>query len=258
MPYTIEPPSAKYTIEPPPEDPHTTVGGLAAAAGRGLAPIAAGAGLGAAAGAPFAGVGAIPGAVAGAGAAGLAEAGVPAYNFLARHTGLPESPTPSELTDKLLDALGVKRPSTSAERMTETVAGDIGAALGGARPAVRTPLETRTSLEATAGKLAGNEEKAAALRETLDKAAPGADKSVRDRLANHFVSTVAGAGVEHFLMTGDPTALVAAVGIGGGKTLARQLYQWWQTPTRRLAQLEKIIERQRRIVAPFSKGVTGE
>ena len=125
--YTIEPPKAaagdsgKYTIEPPAS---TTASGVAASAARGLAPYAAGAAAGAAMGAPFAGVGAVPGAVAGIGAVGLTELGTGLYNAIApRVSRLPQVLTPQGATDRLLDAFGIKRPSTPAEHMVETAAG---------------------------------------------------------------------------------------------------------------------------------------
>lgn len=107
----------------PPSSPPTTVGGLAGAVTRGLAPVAAGAGVGAALGAPFAGVGAVPGAIAGMGAEGLAELGGTAYNAVARHAGWPQAPTPQQAMDRFLDAIGVKRARSSVEQMAETAAG---------------------------------------------------------------------------------------------------------------------------------------
>jgi hypothetical protein len=116
---------------------HTTASGLAAAAGRGLAPYAAGAAIGAAAGAPFAGIGAVPGAAAGVAATGLAELGTAGFNAAARALGLEAHvTTPSGATDKLLDAGGIKRPSTTTERLTENVAGDV-AGLAGGLPGLR-------------------------------------------------------------------------------------------------------------------------
>lgn len=104
----------------------TTASGVAGAAGRGLAPYAAGAALGAAAGAPFAGVGAVPGAIAGMGAVGLEEL-VSAVSKLGNKTlGTPAVGSVSDITDKALDAIGTKRPSTGIEQAVQTGAGMVG------------------------------------------------------------------------------------------------------------------------------------
>lgn len=120
------PPEAKPWTPPAeamPADAKTTAPGLAASAARGLAPYAAGAGIGAAAGAPIGGVGAIPGAIAGMGAVGLTELGGGLYNILAPRIGTPQITTPQGATDRLMDAFGIRRPSTSTERMVEMAAG---------------------------------------------------------------------------------------------------------------------------------------
>ena len=118
---------------PPPDDTHTTAGGIAASVGRGLAPYAAGAGIGAGLGATFGGVGVIPGAVAGAGAVGLTDLAGALYNPIADATGLPKIPPARELTDKALDALGVKKPATAIEREAEAAAAGGAGGLTGAR-----------------------------------------------------------------------------------------------------------------------------
>lgn len=96
--------------------PSTTAGGLAGSITRGFAPIATGAAVGGVVGGP-------PGAVAGAGAVGLTELATALYNPLAERFGWPKSVTPQEMTDRVLDVLGVKRPSTGLERIAETTAG---------------------------------------------------------------------------------------------------------------------------------------
>jgi hypothetical protein len=121
-------PGAGVTFEPLDKPPtaaptsSTTIPGLAAAAGRGAAPYAAGAGIGAALGAPLAGVGAIPGALAGMGAVGATQLGGDVWNFISRKLGGPQMTTPQEAMDRVLDKLGIKRPGTPAEQLTETAA----------------------------------------------------------------------------------------------------------------------------------------
>lgn len=140
---------------PEPLEPHTTIPGVMAAAGRGLAPIATGAALGAAAGAPLAGVGAIPGAAAGAGAVISTELAESLYNPLAQALGWPRMATPQEMTDRVLDYIGVKRPSTGIEKTVETTAGGAAGAAGLTRAAGRM-AETAAEpvLRGVAGKLA--------------------------------------------------------------------------------------------------------
>lgn len=117
------------------QDEGTTLSGFTGAVTRGLAPIAAGAGVGTALGAPIAGVGAIPGMALGAGAMGLTELATSIYNPLAKHFGWPETATPQEMTDRVLDVFGVKRPTTMAERQAEAIAGGAASALGPAKAA---------------------------------------------------------------------------------------------------------------------------
>ena len=125
--------AAKSGIKSDTPAPATTPSGLAASAARGAAPYAAGAGVGAAIGAPFGGVGAIPGAIAGMGAVGATELGGTLYNALASRAKLPEMLTPQGATDKLLDVFGIKRPSTEAERLAETVGGVAPLGVGSAK-----------------------------------------------------------------------------------------------------------------------------
>jgi hypothetical protein len=133
----------------------TSLGGLEGSLTRGIAPMAVGAGLGAVLGAPFGGVGAIPGAAAGAGAVGLTELTTGIYNKVAHHFGWPETATPQEMTDKVLDLVGVKRPSTGVERTAEAVAGGAAGALGPARAAETVAgLATSPTIKGVAGSLA--------------------------------------------------------------------------------------------------------
>ena len=115
--------------------PETTAAGLAGAATRGIAPIAAGAALGAAVGAPFAGVGAIPGALAGAGAAGLTQlVGDPLVSGINSILGTRYK-MPSEAMSDLLTRLGVPEADTEAERILQSIAsgasGSAGISAGG-------------------------------------------------------------------------------------------------------------------------------
>jgi hypothetical protein len=108
--------------------PSTTAGGLAASFTRGLAPIAAGAGAGALMGGiPTGGVGAIPGAIAGGAAAGLGEFGGDIYNAAARVAGYPKAQitTLQDAMDKVLDKIGLRRPSTGMEGVAETLGGAL-------------------------------------------------------------------------------------------------------------------------------------
>lgn len=114
------------------QEPHTTAGGIAGSLARGAAPYAAGAAAGAALGAPFLGVGAVPGAALGAGAVGLTQGALGLWNLLAHHTGLPAAATPQEATDKLMDYIGQKRPSTTTERYAESLAGGVAGGASGA------------------------------------------------------------------------------------------------------------------------------
>lgn len=132
---SAQPPAPGTAAPITPPSPHTTVSGLIGAAERGLAPIAAGAGAGALLGAPLAGVGAIPGAAAGAGATALTELATSLYNPLAERFGWPKAATPQQMTDRVLDLFGVRKPSTGLERMTEATAGAAAGAGGQAAAA---------------------------------------------------------------------------------------------------------------------------
>lgn len=147
----------------------TTIAGLEGAAARGVAPYAVGATLGAAMGAPFAGVGAIPGAVAGATAVGLTDLAANAYNPVARHFGLTPLPTASQAVNYLLDKVGVEKPQTSAERITQALTGGGASAITGAALAnqiaetasnpvtqnIAETLASRPLLQGTSGALQG-------------------------------------------------------------------------------------------------------
>lgn len=128
------PPEAKVVGQPPVAPPDsgasTTAPGLAASFARGAAPYAAGAAFGAAAGAPIGGVGAVPGAMAGILATGATELAGDIYNPIAGHFGWSKIGTPQELTDRALDAFGIKRPNTPIEHAAESVGGMLPLATG--------------------------------------------------------------------------------------------------------------------------------
>jgi hypothetical protein len=153
----------------PPSSPSTTAAGVAGGVTRGLAPYAAGAAAGAALGAPFAGVGAIPGAAAGAGAVGLTQLATALYKPLAERFGWPTVATPQEMTDRVLDVAGVKRPQTGIEREAQAVSGGAAGAFTGAGAAgqlaermapgvgkeVSTRLAEKPALQAASGAVGG-------------------------------------------------------------------------------------------------------
>jgi hypothetical protein len=142
------------------------MGEYAGAATRAVAPYAAGAGAGAAMGAPFGGVGAIPGAIVGAGAAGLTQMA----------TGLAGLKTPQDMTDALLDKVGVRRPESGDARIVEQATGGAANALSGAgamaqvaraltnplSKAVTNVLAENGGAQAAAGMLSGAASQAAA------------------------------------------------------------------------------------------------
>ena len=129
-------------------EPSTSLPGIAASIGRGAAPIAAGAGVGAMLGGP-------PGAAVGAGAMGLTEMALGIYNPIADKLGLPQAITPQEATDKLLDLVGIRRPSTGLERGAEAAAGAASGAGGMARGAEEVAASAAGPLvKGIAGKLA--------------------------------------------------------------------------------------------------------
>jgi len=102
---------------------------------RGASPYAAGALAGAALGAPLGGVGAVPGALAGAGAVGLVDLGLSAYNPIARFVGLPQAPTIKEITDQALTKLGLPQSQGAGGRVIEAMAGGAGGAASFAKAA---------------------------------------------------------------------------------------------------------------------------
>lgn len=148
----------------------TSLPGLAASAARGMAPMAAGAGLGAALGAiPTMGIGAPVGAALGAGVIGAHEVFTNIYNPMAEVFGWPHMTTAQEMTDRVMDALGVIRPATAPERLTQSITGGAASALGPARAAseiagsavrplsraVAAKLATRPALQSVSGAVGG-------------------------------------------------------------------------------------------------------
>lgn len=176
----------------PQAQPKTTAAGLAGAATRGLAPIAAGAGIGALGGAAFGGIGAIPGAATGAGAMGLAQlVGDPLVSGINSLLGTKYK-MPSEAMADLLTRLGVPQADTEAERIVQSIAG--GAAGAGGMAAAG------QAIKAAAGQAAPV---AARIGETL-AAAPGMQ--------------VAGGAA-----SGGASQLAAEMGAGAGGQLAAGL-----------------------------------
>lgn len=114
-------------MAPAPET-HTSAPGLAASAARGLAPYATGALAGGAVGSIVPGIGTAAGAAAGAGAVALTDLAGSA----ARALGITHMPTVQEGTDKVMDWLGIRRPTTGIERVAETTAAGVGGAVSGA------------------------------------------------------------------------------------------------------------------------------
>lgn len=104
----------------------TSAEGISGAATRGLAPIAAGAVAGGIIGGPA-------GAGVGAGAMALTEVTAGLYDAIASRFGWPTVATPREMTDRLLDLAGVKRPSTGVERTVEAATGAAAGAGGAAK-----------------------------------------------------------------------------------------------------------------------------
>jgi Phage tail lysozyme len=140
-------------------NPNTTIPGVSGAVTRGLAPYAAGAAAGAALGAPIGGIGAIPGAAAGAGAVGLTQLATGIYNMIADKMGWSKTATPQEMTDKVLDAAGVKRPETPIERVTEATVGGMASGFTGAGAAkVVADGAAKPLTKAIAGAMAENPE----------------------------------------------------------------------------------------------------
>lgn len=136
-----------FPAEAKPAKPAPSMLGEAAGAlSRGFAPVAAGAALGAAAGAPLAGVGAIPGAAAGAGAVALTDLASAVYNPLAERLGWPKMATPQEMTDRVLDYFGVKKPTGPGGRILEAAAGGLAGTAGMVSGAAKLAEEGATPL----------------------------------------------------------------------------------------------------------------
>ena len=93
------------------------------AAARGVAPMTAGAVAGTA-------LGGLEMAPVGAAAMGLTQLAVPVYNAVADKFGWPKSATPQEMTDKVLDLVGIKKPENVAERIVEAGSGGFASARG--------------------------------------------------------------------------------------------------------------------------------
>lgn len=174
-------------------EPETTAAGLAGAATRGLAPIAAGAALGAAAGAPLGGVGVIPGAIAGAGAAGLAQlVGDPIVSGINSMLGTRYK-TPTDAMGDLLTRLGVPQADTEAERIVQSIA--AGASGGAALPATGAAMQALAS--SPAAKQIG-----AALAEQAGKQIAG--------------SAIGGGAAQTVAEMGGGTGAQLAAGLAGG------------------------------------------
>jgi len=99
---------------------------------------------------------------------GLTELTTSVYNRIAESLGWPKTATPQEMTEKVADYLGVKRPSTTAERVTEAVAGSAAGGFGPAKGAealgkllpgtagrVATEMGTRPITQAVSGAAGG-------------------------------------------------------------------------------------------------------
>lgn len=140
-----EGPWAKYANQSPAQpaaaEPSTTLGGLATATARGLAPTGVGATVGAGLGAlvggiPTMGAGAVPGAFAGAEiGAGLTSAAqfvYDLYNTYADSVGRDRAKSPQDFTDQLIDMLGGKpqKEASGLEHIVQAGAGGAGGAVG--------------------------------------------------------------------------------------------------------------------------------
>ncbi len=113
----------------PAAPPETTLGGLAGAATRGLAPVALGTAAGAGLGALAGGVGAIPGAAAGAAAGALTQfVGDPVVGAINDAFGTHYT-KPTDALSHLLSSIGVAEPRTAAEKVVEQAAQGAGAGL---------------------------------------------------------------------------------------------------------------------------------
>jgi hypothetical protein len=123
------PPEAKVVGAGVPAETPLSVGGTAAAFGRGAAPYALAAGAGAMAGGPI-------GAGAAVAATGLVQLGTDIYNWLTGGTSAPHLMSPQEATDKAFDALGVQRPGNWLERGA-MASGSLAAGMAGNIPTAR-------------------------------------------------------------------------------------------------------------------------
>lgn len=191
--------------------PQPTVG-QSAARGAGLAArtfgdIGAGAALGAAIGAPLGGVGAVPGALAGATAMALArplsDLAVNAWNAA---TGGRQA-TPSQAIENLMDAAGLPRPETSAERIIGTTTRAGVEALSGAGAA-----RTIAGLPAPAVTAAG------APVAFAPPAAPSVTRGVAETLAagpggQAAAAMGAGGTTQSLLEAGAPVEVAAPAGV---------------------------------------------
>lgn len=145
-----------------------TAKGYYGAALRGAAPYLAGAAAGGAAGSAIPVLGTVGGAAAGAGAVMEYELASAVYNKLADHMNWPKAASPQEMTDKVLDVFGVKRPETGGQRLVEATTGGAAGALSGVGAAktigriatgttknIAEQLAARPGLQAASGALGG-------------------------------------------------------------------------------------------------------
>jgi len=191
------------------EMPKTTLGGLGAAALRGVAPVlpmaAAGAGIGAALGTPIGGVGALPGAAAGAlvgaGTSLLADPLTEAFNKLTGgHVGMP-----TEAIQQLLSHFGVQVPDTAVEHVMQSMAGGAVAGVSGAGAAK------------VIGGALGMAPMALNAASKLNKVAPTLTRFAAEMAEAPVAQAIAGAGA------GGSAQIAAEHGAGPGMQLAAGL-----------------------------------
>lgn len=127
--HTASPASPAAAARPASDRP-ASWGGAAASLARGAAPYATGAGIGGAVAGPV-------GAAAGAGLVGLAQLGVTGVNLASRAVGGPQFAGVQDITDPILDRLGIERPGNWLERGLESVGGFVGSLAG--NPPTRGP-----------------------------------------------------------------------------------------------------------------------
>ena len=145
-------------------------------------------------------------------------------------------------------------PRPGLERLGDLatfLTGGLQSPIGPSGPAkvagVMGPERTAPAITDASGRLAANEREATKLRNVLAEAAPGAGKDLVDRLADRFINIgVSAEGLLHSLTTGDWKGAAGGLGFVG----ARKLAQWWRDPARRLADLEKIIAKQKANLPP--------